>query len=510
MRPLLPMFSLALALSACPPAPPPALAPAPTPTPTPAPTPAPASLGGHGPREVETPASTTVVIVGGGLAGLISAHELHKRGIAFHLLEASDQLGGRLQTAYYAGGLHAEYGLQEVWADNPLVGIMKELAVPIDGKAEAPFSSMVLDGKLYPFVQESNDEYFAAMMKPEEVQQLKGWMSKAKALRETALNSGLRSAEIAALQNMSFSKWIESFSMSKRVNDWIRLTIECELATSWEIFSAVVGLTEFGVFLGEGEPNYKVLGGNSLLIEALANSAGQGSITRSALVQRVDRKKVGTKTVVTVSYLKGGHERTIEAEHVVVAVPPWRLHQIHFEPALAKKKWEGISTLMRGSYTVVHMVVNKAYHKLTYVNGVSPFPVLTDGVLGVVYGAQSEAPPESANEVFAFLVHGNPAYSFHMQPREAKLKEMLAAMDKLWPGFSKHVVTSSAYTYHPGSISVWPMGRSPLDDKSEALRTPEDGVYLAGDWLWSGHSDGAAKSALAATSAIGALHQPKP
>jgi monoamine oxidase len=444
------------------------------------------------------PVSTTVAIVGGGLAGLITAHELRKRGVAFHLLEASDVVGGRVQTAYYDGGLHAEYGLQEVWADNPLYDIMKELGVPVDSEAEPPFSSMVLDGKLYPFVQDTNDAYFASMMTPAEVKQLKDWMTTAKALRATALTTGVASAEIAKLQNMTFAQWIGSFKMNKRVNDWIRLTIECELATSWDIFSAVVGLTEFGVFLGDGEPNYQVLGGNTKLIEALANSAGPRSITKSALVQRVDRKD----GKVTVSYIKAGRLHTLAAEQVVVAVPPWRLHQIHFEPPLAKKKWQGITTLMRGSYTVVHMVVNKNHRRLTYVDGESPFAVLTDGVLGVIYGVQSEAPPESPNEVFAFLVHGNAAYSFHMQAREAKIKEMLDAMDKLWPGFSKLVVTSYVYTYHPGAITVWPVGRSPLDDKQLALRTPEDGLSLAGDYLWSGHSDGAGRSAIDVAAAI--------
>lgn len=487
---------VALAITACPPAPP---TPTPTPTPTPPTTPPPTPTPPPPPVVKEPPAETTVAIVGGGLAGLVTAYELNKKGIAFHLLEASDMLGGRVQTAHYEGGLRAEYGLQEVWADNPLYEIMKELKLDIDGKPEPPFSSMILDGKVHPFVQDSNDEYFASMMNAKEVKQLKDWMAKATALRKLALKDGVKNHDVAKLQDMTFQKWIESFHMSKRVNDWIRLTIECELAQSWSVFSAVVGLIEFGYFLGDGEPNYKVEGGNTTLIEALAKTAGRDSITTTATVQRVDRTGDG----VVVSYLHQGKMKTLKSRYVVVAVPPWRLHQIHFEPTLSKPKWDGINTLMRGSYTVVHMIVNKAHKKITYVDDVNPFPYLTDGVLGVIYGAQSEAPAESPNEVFAFLVHGNAAYAFHMQPREAKIKEMLAEMDKHWPGFSKHVVNTYVYTYHPGAISVWPAGRSPIDEESEALRTPEDGkLWLAGDWLYSGHSDGAAKSALDASKAI--------
>ncbi|MGH8542447.1 MAG: FAD-dependent oxidoreductase, partial [Gammaproteobacteria bacterium] len=37
-------------------------------------------------------------------------------------------------------------------------------------------------------------------------------------------------------------------------------------------------------------------------------------------------------------------------------------------------------------------------------------------------------------------------------------------------------------------------GRSPLDAKAQALFEPEDGLYFAGDWLVSAHSDGAVVS----------------
>ena len=40
----------------------------------------------------------TVIIIGGGLAGLTAARQLHARGIDFLLLEATDRIGGRVKT----------------------------------------------------------------------------------------------------------------------------------------------------------------------------------------------------------------------------------------------------------------------------------------------------------------------------------------------------------------------------------------------------------------------------
>lgn len=41
---------------------------------------------------------SSVIIIGGGLAGLTAAHHLHHAGIGFGLLEARDRLGGRIQS----------------------------------------------------------------------------------------------------------------------------------------------------------------------------------------------------------------------------------------------------------------------------------------------------------------------------------------------------------------------------------------------------------------------------
>ena len=49
-------------------------------------------------------------------------------------------------------------------------------------------------------------------------------------------------------------------------------------------------LREFGVFLGKGESNYHVQGGNSQLIAALARSI-QGPKILSATVTRIERRE---------------------------------------------------------------------------------------------------------------------------------------------------------------------------------------------------------------------------
>jgi monoamine oxidase len=441
-------------------------------------------------------AAPRVIVVGGGIAGLVSAYELDKRGIATEVLEASDTWGGRVATAYYADGTYSEYGMQEIWASNPLLRVARELGVPMDDKPEKPYSSLVLDGKLYPYVQPTTDAFFASFLDPGERLALRSWMAMAKALRDRALAPGATLGPgPQQLQSLSFGEWVESLKLPRRTSEWIRLTIECELATDWHSFSALVGLVEMGFFLCPGEPNYHVRGGNAQLVAALV-AAIPGKKTLSATVTAVERWRTADGgTRVRVSYLHNQRVETVEAERVILAVPFTRLHQIRIDPPLSDEKWRAIRTLDRGQYVVVHLLVDKGARSLWAAGGESPFPVLTDGPLGVVYGVMHPSPPGEPTEVFSLLVHGAAAEAFHMIPRDTKVREILGALDKLWPGLSAHVRGSHVFSYHPAAIPVWPPGRSPLDEGGRRLREPELGLYLAGDYTVSAHANGAAESA---------------
>jgi monoamine oxidase len=210
------------------------------------------------------------------------------------------------------------------------------------------------------------------------------------------------------------------------------------------------------------------------------------------------------KLAVRVSYRKNRRVETITAERVVVAVPFVQLHQIDIEPPLAPARWDAINTLGRGQYTVVHLLVDKQIESLIPASP-SPLPILTDGPLGVIYGVQEKSPAAQPLEVFALLVYGAHAQSFHMIPRETKIQEITAELERRWPGFAAQIRKAFVYTYHPAAIPVWPPGRSPLDDKAELLQKPEQGLYLAGDYAGGGaHSSAAVESGMRVAAQIAA------
>jgi len=73
-----------------------------------------------------------VVVIGGGITGLTTAHRLAKQGIAVRVLEASPALGGKVRTGSFAGLDHIEDGPDAYLARVPhAVNLVHELGLTV-------------------------------------------------------------------------------------------------------------------------------------------------------------------------------------------------------------------------------------------------------------------------------------------------------------------------------------------------------------------------------------------
>ncbi len=88
-----------------------------------------------------TAASLRVAVVGGGIAGLAAARDLHLAGHQVHVVEAADRLGGKLQTQPFAG-VDLDLGPDSVLARIPFaVGLMRELGLEDEMVPQPPGSA---------------------------------------------------------------------------------------------------------------------------------------------------------------------------------------------------------------------------------------------------------------------------------------------------------------------------------------------------------------------------------
>jgi monoamine oxidase len=440
-----------------------------------------------------------VVVIGGGLAGLVTAYELDKAGISATVIEANDRFGGRVATAHYAGGLQGEYGMQEIWQKSPLLGIVHELGLQT-GPGEDAWSSQLIGDKLYPYTQDTREEFFRAMFDASELKQFHDTLAELESLYHEASDKGL-TARTRPLQDETFDDWLKARHLSPKVDQTVRLTIEVELAATADQFSALSAVLEYRTFLFGGEKAFHVVGGNDLVIRALADHIHGPKLLNTRVVEI--RRVPGD---IAITYQQGTDIKTMHARAVVSAIPWFQLHLIQFHPELSAAQLKDIDTLGRGQYEVVHILMSREAEKLWTQNGEAPFPVLSNGPLGVLYGPRKEEGNQNGPDLlFGLLVYGFEAQAYHMKPRDNKRVEVLAQLDKLWPGFSGYVKDVQFYSYHPAAVAFWPPGRSPLDETSEAVRQPDNGLFLAGDWTVSSHSEGAVLSGLRAARQVEAF-----
>ena len=72
-------------------------------------------------RTSTSPKDTSVLILGGGVTGVIAARTLHERGFTnFRIIEARDELGGRMQTKTIGGEFTVEQGPN--WVQGTQIG----------------------------------------------------------------------------------------------------------------------------------------------------------------------------------------------------------------------------------------------------------------------------------------------------------------------------------------------------------------------------------------------------
>lgn len=446
------------------------------------------------------PLQTDVVIIGAGLGGLATGYYLKKEGIHYHILEIAPKVGGRVRTVRYIRNgkpeVYADSGMEEFWESNPAVTILKELKLPT--RADVALSSMILDKTLYALGEDEAPEHFyTRVLGRESYKALQKFKTKvAPIIRELTPGAPL-SVQTLALKDISFAAFVGGEDLPKKVADWIRISLECEIGTALDRISALDGLAEFHIFLGEGEKAYRVPGGNDRFTDAFAKAVGLRHISLNRRVNRIVTQ--GNRVLVSYLDTEKNSNGTIVASHVVSTIPLYRLFEVQMDPPLSEKKQQAIATMGWGSYFKAHVFVNPSAEKFWTKNGTSVLPILSDSELGVIYEGN---PDQKGSPIISLLISADHAEKYNMMPQDQVRTEILAGFERLWPGFTKEIREIEFYRYHPRAIAAWPVGRSRYDDLSNEIRRPENRVYLAGDFTETSHSDGAFISAARATKQI--------
>lgn len=334
-----------------------------------------------------------IVIVGAGIAGLVTAMRLRDAGIDAVVYESSARVGGRMHSErrYWNDAQHTEWcgAMVDSTHEN-----MHELASRFHlrlldtyaGRPRNARDTCFLAGRYYPMTQADRD---FAQIYPILQAQL------AKVDPETTYANATPTAR--RLDAMSMRDWIERYvpgGLNRRLGRLIEQAYRNEYGREIEELSALNLVLQLGQqraysanremnVLGYSDQRYILADGSQALPEAIARSLPAGSVLLERRLLGV-RKSAGGAYELRFEH-RGAHE-TVTAERVVLAIPFIALRAVDYAGAnFDSAKVNAIENLGYGYHTKLHL----QFSRRAWMRAAHPWPEPTTGQIWTTLRVQS-------------------------------------------------------------------------------------------------------------------------
>ncbi|MEM7592094.1 MAG: NAD(P)/FAD-dependent oxidoreductase [Cyanobacteria bacterium P01_A01_bin.83] len=294
-------------------------------------------------------------IIGGGIAGVVSAYELSQLNHQVTLLESDSRLGGRIKTHYFSDGTYGELGAMRIPASHGcILHYIDKFKLP-----KRPFINYnpaafyYLRGKKT--CLDNYPELFSVYDLTSEEKQDPG-----------VIYDELLSELIDSLtEEEKWELFAPSFT-SDRVRKWDNLTVtdyfKARLsADAFELLGHATGAIHYNkvsllnglidFFAWHERLQYEIIGGMETLVKALLENIS-GTIETTAKVTKIAMTDQG----VQVCWNKLNQQQTAEFDYIICTVPATALTRINFDPVLPTKQKEAINNLgyCSASKTILH------------------------------------------------------------------------------------------------------------------------------------------------------------
>jgi monoamine oxidase len=254
--------------------------------------------------------SYSCVVIGAGLSGLAAAQALKQAGWQVTVLEARERVGGRI--------------LSFTFKDSP--NLVSELGAEWVGESHERMKALCHD-----FHIPLKDHRFQAwLMRDGVVKRPNQWdfSPQAKAafekFRKTYHNYNSR--DHLRLDQQDWWTWLESIGFTEDDLLLRDLQDSTDFGESIRMVSAYAAAAEYFESSPANEMDYKMQGGNSRLIEALARRIGMNNIHTRKVVQKITQR-AGRVTVDT-------GDQKFAADACICTVPTRTLDRIVFDPPM--------------------------------------------------------------------------------------------------------------------------------------------------------------------------------
>jgi monoamine oxidase len=438
-----------------------------------------------------------VAIVGAGFAGLTAAREIERAGRSAIVLEARNRVGGRALNADIGSGEITERGATFIGpTQDHIAALAQKMKVPT-------FPTYNTGDNLY-IAEDTRLRYDAASIAPPDPVILPDLARFVARIDEMAtrvpVDAPWEAAEAAGWDAQTVEQFVNENATTQRFRTLAALATRPifgadprELSLLYMLFYVAasgneqnVGTFERNFNTAGGAQESRFSGGSQLICERLAKKLGRRVVLRTP-VRRIIRHRGG----VTVR----SKRVDVEAERVIVAIPPVLTGRIDYEPGLPDERVELIERFPQGNLTKVTAVYERPFWRDDGLTG----QVISDrGPVNVTF----DDSPEDASQGVAFgFVGGDQARAFAKLDNAARRAATLANfVDFFGPQAAnptRYIETIWKQQKFTRGCPVGILGPGTLTAHGPAIREPVGRIHWAGtetSTYWNGYMDGAVRS----------------
>ncbi|XP_058071528.1 polyamine oxidase 2-like [Magnolia sinica] len=414
--------------------------------------------------EVERkPLSPSVIVIGGGFAGIAAARALHDASFQVVLLESRDRLGGRVYTDY-SFGFPVDMGaswLHGVCKENPLAPLIGRLGLPL--YRTSGDNSVLYDHDLESYALFDTDGHQV----PQELVTKVGQAFES-ILQETEKVRQENSEDMSILQAISIvlerRPDLRQEGLAHKVLQWYLCRMEGWFAADADTIS-----------LKCWDQEELLSGGHGLMVRGylpVINTLAKGlDIRLSHRVTKIVRRYNGVKITVE-------NGKTFTADAAVVAVPLGVLksNSIKFEPRLPEWKEAAIADLGVGTENKIALHFDKVFWpNVEFLGVVSP----------TSYGCSYflNLHKATGHPVLVYMPAGRLAHDIGKMSDEAAANFAFLQLKRILPDACEpiqHLVSHWGSDVNSlGSYSYDSVGKP--HNLYERLRIPVDNLFFAGE-----------------------------
>jgi monoamine oxidase len=283
--------------------------------------------------------SPRIAVIGGGIAGLVAAYTLQGAGYASTVYESSGRIGGRMHSdwqefgsGYWASGQQAELCGELIDTNHKLILSLAQTfkLTTVDllqAQPNGTTDTYYVNGALYSYAQASNDFQPVHNTLQSQVQAT-GY--------PTQYNSYTAAGQ--TFDNMTVHDWINTYvpgGLSSNMGALLNAAYNEEYGaeTTGQSSLNLIYLLGYNAkpgnwaVYGKSDERYHIVGGNSLLPQAIANALPSGSVQLGYFLNAIVANTDGT---VTLTFANG---KSVTADYVILSLPFAVLRTIDYSKA---------------------------------------------------------------------------------------------------------------------------------------------------------------------------------